>query len=365
MPETIIDCIYEAAAEPAAWENALDRLAHLVGAEGALLVNISDELMPLITTPGVRELYSDFFKQGWTADNIRTKALLSASKSKFISDVDQFSHEQMRDEPLYRDFLWPRGFGFAAGVSFDLPQEKIIAISIERKRDSGPIEEKHLDLLNSVGRDLRRSLILASQLEFKAVDNSLRALQLARLPTAALTAKGKILGCNTVFEAGNPRYAIAAFDQLRFLHPAAQASFEASLAAGMAAGASREEMQGAQFACPGQPGLPPAVVYLIPAARLNVGLFSPVSFFIILVPLSRSNGLTSEMIQSLMNLTRAEARLTKLLLDGEPLRDAAQALGIQLETARSQIKTVLAKTDMARQTDLIAALTSLHSLEAD
>ena len=59
-------------------------------------------------------------------------------------------------------------------------------------------------------------------------------------------------------------------------------------------------------------------------------------------------------------LTRAEVALVGELLDGDSIVDAAGSLGISENTARSQLRSIFAKTGTHRQTDLIRmVLTSL------
>lgn len=55
-------------------------------------------------------------------------------------------------------------------------------------------------------------------------------------------------------------------------------------------------------------------------------------------------------------LSRSEMRLAALLCDGFSLKDAAQALGWTLETARSGSKQIFARTGTTGQTDLIRLL---------
>ncbi len=58
-------------------------------------------------------------------------------------------------------------------------------------------------------------------------------------------------------------------------------------------------------------------------------------------------------IASLLGLTNAESRLTALLVAGHRLEDAAEALGIKHETARSHLKGAFRRTGARSQTDLV------------
>jgi DNA-binding CsgD family transcriptional regulator len=57
-------------------------------------------------------------------------------------------------------------------------------------------------------------------------------------------------------------------------------------------------------------------------------------------------------------ITRAEARLASMLADGISLEEAAEALLVSIQTVRSQLKSVFAKTGVTRQAELVALLLS-------
>lgn len=61
-------------------------------------------------------------------------------------------------------------------------------------------------------------------------------------------------------------------------------------------------------------------------------------------------------VAAIHGLTRAEARLAALLADGVSLEQAAETLAVSVQTARSQLKTVFAKTGVTRQAELVALL---------
>jgi DNA-binding CsgD family transcriptional regulator len=58
-------------------------------------------------------------------------------------------------------------------------------------------------------------------------------------------------------------------------------------------------------------------------------------------------------------LTEAEARVAALLAAGHAPREAADKLGISFNTVRTHLQRIFAKTDTARQGELIGLLTRL------
>jgi DNA-binding CsgD family transcriptional regulator len=65
------------------------------------------------------------------------------------------------------------------------------------------------------------------------------------------------------------------------------------------------------------------------------------------------------MLEAVYDLTDAESRLASALSAGHSIESAAAKLGIQMATARSQLKSVFRKTRVNRQQDLVRLITSL------
>jgi DNA-binding CsgD family transcriptional regulator len=55
----------------------------------------------------------------------------------------------------------------------------------------------------------------------------------------------------------------------------------------------------------------------------------------------------------LFGLTPAEARLARILAAGDSLKDAAEQLAVAESTVKSQLKSIFAKTDTSRQSQLV------------
>jgi DNA-binding CsgD family transcriptional regulator len=78
------------------------------------------------------------------------------------------------------------------------------------------------------------------------------------------------------------------------------------------------------------------------------------------------NPSTVEMLRSLYGFTQAEAELVQLLISGQTLEEAAASRGVTMNTARSQLKHVFAKTDTKRQGELVRLIvTGVGSLQSE
>ena len=64
-------------------------------------------------------------------------------------------------------------------------------------------------------------------------------------------------------------------------------------------------------------------------------------------------------VQKIFGLTNAETNLLEVLCKDTPLPRAAEELGVSYETARSQLKSILHRTDTKRQSELLGLVKKL------
>jgi DNA-binding CsgD family transcriptional regulator len=77
---------------------------------------------------------------------------------------------------------------------------------------------------------------------------------------------------------------------------------------------------------------------------------------LIRVPQAGSETEQAKALTAMFGLTRSEARLAAAVADGASLAEAADALGLTIETARNYAKRVFAKTRTRGQVDLVRAI---------
>lgn len=103
----------------------------------------------------------------------------------------------------------------------------------------------------------------------------------------------------------------------------------------------------------------PLIVEALPVAGLAADAFGSPTAVLAITDVAHRPPVPEELLRTAFGLTPAEARLAARIAGGESLEDAAEALGIAKNTARNQLKAVLAKTGTARQGELVALLARL------
>ncbi|WMS43232.1 hypothetical protein RDV64_02185 [Acuticoccus sp. MNP-M23] len=356
------DLIYEAAVFPEKWPRVLDQLSTKVSAEGGVLANISDPTCPWSSSDGVRNLYDRFFAGGLAYNNARTKALRANRHNGFISDALYLGEKWMSQQEIYHDFLWRHGFGYSAGTTIRIPSGDIIAFSIEKKRQLGPVPQEDLDILDRYRPHLARAALVSSQLQFARLEAALQALQIANLPTAVIGDNGRVVDCNASFLGLSPQIVVQARDSLRFRDETANIYYR-SVVERHRAWNRRRSAQGHSFPIPAGAGASPAIVHIVPIAGSAREIFLRTAFFVIVTPVEWNRASAAEMIQGIFDLTPAEAKVGASLARGESVQSTAVDFGVSVETVRSHVKSLLAKSGMERQTDFVATMASVPPIK--
>jgi DNA-binding CsgD family transcriptional regulator len=361
--DSIIDRIYEAALVPEMWSSVLVGLSEVAGGTGGLLLSARDhKANRTILTDSLKEFHDRATREGWWARNSRGKLLLTLPANEFHSDADHFSPEEMAREPLYRDLLWPMGFGYATATHIEVPNGDTLILSLERPRERGPVERPALETLTALRPHIARSALLASRLAFERIQSANEAFGMTGLPSAAIDAQGSLIDCNKLFENRRDQAQIGAGNKVRLANDDANRVLEQCLAA-IRAGGPGLPFASRSIALPRAGGGDAAVLHLVPVRGYARDIFTSAAYFIILTPLDGERLAPAELIQGLFDLTTMEARVARALATGKDIDGAAQSFGISRETVRAHLKNIFSKTGFSRQTDLAAAISLVRTIE--
>ena len=180
-----------------------------------------------------------------------------------------------------------------------------------------------------------------------------------------LSARGKVLTCNAparaMMAAGLGEVAVG--EKLRFLDPGNDETAARALAQARA-GADPVIVR---LERPGQEA--PCFAYAAPLSALPMMLTEtpplpkdePPAAALVFPAADTASRLWTSVRES-FGLTEAEVRLARSLREGRSLQEAAQELGVALNTVRNQLRAIFDKMGLQRQSDLVRALTELGAV---
>jgi DNA-binding CsgD family transcriptional regulator len=98
------------------------------------------------------------------------------------------------------------------------------------------------------------------------------------------------------------------------------------------------------------------VLHVIPVRGAARDIFTQATVLLVVTPVDRAAVPTAEVLQGLFDLTPAEARVARGISEARTVEVLAGTLGVSRETVRTQLKSVLTKTGLSRQQELISLL---------
>ncbi|MDH4985573.1 hypothetical protein QEZ47_08490 [Aminobacter anthyllidis] len=164
LSEQFIDQIYEASFVPEKWPVLLDELARAVDGMGGYLFTISRGASAYVASDAVAPHVEAFMDEGWMAVNGRAARAEALAYPGFITDLDAFSEEELESEPIYRDFLRPRGMGWAAGTHIPIPTGDVLSFNLERATARGPFERPYVEALDRLRPHIARAAMVGARI---------------------------------------------------------------------------------------------------------------------------------------------------------------------------------------------------------
>jgi len=355
----VLDLIYEAAFVPEQWGKVLDVMAQGADAHGTALFNASSTAMRALASASLDDLSVKMLDEGWLNRNSRAAKLITIQYEGFVDEAELFSEKDYDTIPIFTEVMKPLGYGFGTSTMIATPTNERIIFAVEKKKATGPVTAAAISYLDQLRPHLARAAMMSSRLEFERINAAMEALQISGLPSATVRNDGRAIAANRLLENMAPQIATAAHGHIRFHHAQANALLSSILEQHRSIGSQASR----SFPLPMLEDFPPAIVHLVPVRGSARDIFLGAAFFLIVTPVDRSRVPTAETIQGLFDLTPAEARVARSLAAGSDVTATAEQLAVGVETVRTHVKAILSKSGMPRQTDFVAAIASIRSIE--
>ena len=349
-----VNLFYEAAITPEIWPEALKTLSDSFGATGSLFLYPNPRGEPWhACSPGLEEGVEVFFREGWYSQNYRQggREFMLRKKVKTFTEADLLTARQLDHQAIQADFF--NRFGLRAFVGFYAGQ---LQASIEC--GNRPVSDQQMASLHKVLPQLDQAARLATALGFARNQGSLDAFSAMRTGAALLDYKGRVMMMNP--------------DGERLLRSAARitegliAPYDRTAAAPlmrMIGEAIHPELQlGRQVhdtVILKRPAGSWLLLRVAPVVTQRADMFQPAKAMLTIIDPSERPNIGQECLVRALGLTPAEARVARGLASGATLAEIADASNLSMKTVRTQLRSIFAKTETHRQSDLIALLTRI------
>ena len=352
--DTLVDLLYEASLVPERWPRALEGLAAVADAALASIFAFDGTVLRWVGTPAANALIADYKTVERMIPNERIARALRSNRTDFITDYDWFAPAELEQEPFYRDFLRPRGFGWVAATKIEPPTGDIIFFSAERRFSRGPVEAACIRRLNRLRPHIARAGLVAARLQFERARAMAEVLAMMGIPAAVLGGRGTLLVANDLFAGFIPAVCQDRRHRLVFMDADADRLFAEVVASGSAGIASRSiavratEFEGA------------FVAHVLPLRGDARDIFISGQYILAITSVNANDRVGALVLQALFDLTPAEAMVARGVAEQMSVAQIAVQLGHTTSTVRTRLKSVMNKTGTHRQAELAALLAGLH-----
>jgi DNA-binding CsgD family transcriptional regulator len=355
MDQDLVDRIYESSVVPELWPSVLDELARTADAIGGIFFVANTKVVSWTCSAIMQYGMEKFAKSDIFARGQRGNRLIAARHAGFLTEHDIYPNPDERGaDPYYSESLFRAGAGWGTATAIPLPNGDVIFLTLERRLDRGPVEASVVHQLDELRPHLARSALMSARLQLERARVASETLAALGLPALVLNEHGKVLAANSLIEALTGYVQWRAQDRVSLKDRAADKLLRDGIAAIDVAGAAVRSFPVRDTGAEAM-----MVAHVIPIRLSARDIFVRCAAALVLTPVTMPQAPPVELVQSLFDLTPAEARVARSLAAGETVDAIASARGVSQNTVRDQVRGILEKTGCHRQVDIVALLTAI------
>jgi DNA-binding CsgD family transcriptional regulator len=240
-------------------------------------------------------------------------------------------------------------------TAIPIPTGENVIFVLSRRMERGPFERASADRLDQLRPHLARSVLISARLQLERARVAGEALAALGVPALVLNETGKVLAANPLIEALTGFVRWRAFDRVSLKDKGADQLLRDAVAT--IDSESKPEVR--SFPVRDAEAEATMVAHVIPIRLSARDIFVRCFAILALTPMTRPQAPPVELVQSLFDLTPAEARVARSLASGKTVEAIATEGGVSLNTVRTHVRHVLAKTGCERQAEVVALLTGI------
>jgi len=350
--ETLVDQIYEAAANADCWPQVMHDLGGVVDAAGGIiLTRCADAWTGWRCSAAMAGQHTDAWITAGASRSQATARLVALGSAGFVAEQEGFTEREWLADPIMQEWCGPLGLHHCAGTAISVPTGDFVVVQLNRRIGEPHFDRDAIRRLDTFRPHLARAGLLAARWRLQRLHAATEALAMIGLPAAILDRSGRVLATNALIEALHSHIVWLPNDGIALADPGANELLRYAIVeiANPAATSVRS------FPARGTTANP-VVVHLVPATGRARDLFEGGFGILAVTAVAIPSAPGAALIQGLFDLTPAEARIAVGVAEGLTLDRIAKRHGVAVTTVRSQLKSVFAKTGLQRQSQLTALI---------
>jgi DNA-binding CsgD family transcriptional regulator len=362
----MIEDAYAACLEPDGWQTFVDHLSAAYGGLAALYTQDTQSLAARVsafsgTDPAYAEQFESYycFRNVWYQKQRRLGELMA-------SDISE--SPLIRESEYYADWLRPQGLSSTIVTPVFVDGTSVANVAVLRPRSRAAFETGEIEAWKRLIPHMLRAVEIRRKMQVTGLerDSALLALDDLRVGAVLASAEGRLLLANAAAErilAGNRGLRVSG-GRLHAETPAATGRLHRLIRDAAETAAGQGTAPGGTLPLPRADGTALSVsVSPVPVSR---SLLAPTPMAMLLLSeAGAASPPAADALERVYDLTPAQARLLRALIDGKRLADYAGEAGLSMNTVKSHLRQIFEKTGENRQADLIRRVLANPLLQRD
>lgn len=352
----LLNRLQDAALEPSLWPSLLEQIASATGAGGinVMAPESSGSVGGVLFTRGLSSIMDAYINEGWNTRDHRAKFIPLMKRNGVILEEDFVCRDDLNNLEYYK-FMAKYGFQHTAVVNFSSGEDDLFFV-LQRRVGDGGFENDDRAHLATMRYHLQMSARVMALFSAGDMTGRLAAFERANVACVFFDHRGYVVASNQKADlllTGDVRIA---HRRIRAVSPRETVTFEEKLdkvirshdlAHGDVVTFTRYETR-------------PLLARIERAGPNLRDVFARSYAMVLFEDLNDTRFISFDVLDHLFGLTPSECKIAALLADGSDLRTVASHCGIQYETVRTHVRSILRKTGTERQAELCVLLAGIR-----
>jgi len=360
-PDSLLDAVYDTAADPDTWRTVLTQIADLTGSHGGILFGQSAEAVAFDYNGRLSEECNQAYKERHVA-NPWNLAMSHQPVGRVVLSDEVVPLAPLRRSLFFEEVLRPQDVAHNAMVALAARDDFCVAFNLCRGDRQGPLDVGQTAWLQQLVPHMRRSIGLAFRVDgYRALrEGQFGILDRLSVGVVLLDHRAYVLYANAAARALSASNGpIHLRRETATVHSPPHAQRLTSLIR-----AALRGVPSSSISVPRGNDEPPLTILVSSVRGKDMGRFADLRMLdaavmlFIIDPANRA-GTPPSLVMDAFGLTRAEARVALAVSSGLGIPEAAIRLGLSTNTVKTHLRRVFAKTGVDRQADLVRLMTTI------